>query len=412
MFRVPAQRGHGVFAGRLGFAAAALVTSLAAGCGDAETTTTTGAGGTGGSGGSTTGGTGGTGGAGPGETQGCTPDVTLYATPDDSSARGPWPVGVRTATIAALTAEIWYPAELGSDAGKPPVTYDLRQWLPDSEMGKIPDEKTPLQTCGCSRDLPLDAAHGPYPVVVFIHGTAGFRTQSLAQMEHWASRGFVVVAADYPGLYLRDALDLNLGADLTGDTQKILDALPAAGGDLAFLASHLDLTRIGLSGHSAGGNGVASFGSAPGVRVIMPLAAGGTEPTPTLESTLVMGGKLDKVVAYDKQLAGYDSSAPKKRLVGVGNTGHLFPTDLCWMANKDGETIVETAQTYMIKNSQFASALFDCPEGQLARDKAEAIVNYATTAALEETLTCKPGTPFDGLQTRFPDIAEFKEQLE
>jgi hypothetical protein len=379
--------------------------AAATGCGNADTSSTGGSGGT-----TATGGSGGTGGA-TAEAQGCSADVKLLATSADSAERGPWPVGAKTVKIDTLTAEVWYPAEVGSDAGKSHVTYDMRDWLPASEMGKIPDAAAPVQDCGCYRDLPMDAKHGPYPVVVFIHGTAGFRTQSLAHMEHWASRGFVVVAADYPGLYLGDALNLNLSNDLPGDTNKILAALGAPAGDIAFLKDRIDMTHAGLSGHSAGGAAVKGFGSTPGVRVLIPMAAGGTDPSPTLESTLILGGVNDKVVKYDNQLQGFTDSAPRKRLVGLSNTGHLFPTDLCWVTNKDGQNIVETAQMYGIKNANLAGGLFDCPTGQLERDKARAIVNYATTAALEEKLTCKAGNPFDGIQAKYPDIADFKEEL-
>lgn len=397
---------------RWGFfgAAAAIAIAGLSGCGGNDTTSGGGSGGTTATGGS--GGTGGTGGA-PAETQGCSADVLLLQTPDDASERGPWAVGAKTVTIDTLTAEVWYPAEPGSEKGKTNVTYDMRSWLPESEMGKIPDEAAPLQECGCYRDLPLDTAHGPYPIVVFIHGTAGFRTQSLAHMEHWASRGFVVVAADYPGLYLGDALNLNLANDLPGDTDKILAALQASpvAGDLAFLDKHVDTTHVGLSGHSAGGGGIKGFGATPGVRVLIPMAAGGADPSATLESTLILGGENDKVVPIDKQVQGYSDSAPTKRLVEISNTGHLFPTDLCWVTNKDGQNIVETAQMYGIKNANLADGLFDCPADQLSREKTAAIVNYTTSAAFEEKLTCKPGTPFQDLQTRFPDIKDFQEEV-
>lgn len=388
--------------------AAAISLAAIAGCGGAETS---GSGGGGAGGGGGTGG-GGTGGA-PAETTGCTAEVKLVETPEDAAARGPWAVGAKTVKIDTLTAEVWYPAAAGSEKDKPNVTYDMRDWLPDSEMGKIPDDAAPLQECGCYRDLPIDAAHGPYPVVIFIHGTAGFRTQSLAHMEHWASRGFVVIAADYPGLYLGDALNLNLANDLPADTDKILAALdaPSIGGDLAFLDGRVDMQHVGLSGHSAGGGGIKGFGATPGVLVLIPMAAGGADPSDSLQSTLILGGKDDQVVPFDNQLQGFTDSAPTKRLVGLSNTGHLFPTDLCWVTNADGQNIVETAQMYGIKNANLANGLFDCPEGQLAREKARDIVNYATAAALEETLVCKAGTPFADIQTRFADIAEFKEEL-
>ncbi|HEX9104448.1 MAG TPA: hypothetical protein VF997_19690, partial [Polyangia bacterium] len=98
--------------------------------------------------------------------------------------------------LAGLTTEVWYPAKLGSDAGKSKIVYDIREHLPPADAAKIPDSDNPPQDCDCFRDLPIDDGHGPYPLVVFIHGTAAFRTQSLTFMTHWASRGFIVVSAD------------------------------------------------------------------------------------------------------------------------------------------------------------------------------------------------------------------------
>jgi hypothetical protein len=139
------------------------------------------------------------------EREGCE-GAKLLINPEDPALPGPWPVGARTVTIAERTTEIWYPAEPGSAAGVEPEVYDIRLYLPPEEQGKIPDDAAPWQACGCYRDLPLDTDHGPYPVIVFIHGTAGFRTQSLTFMTHWASRGFVVVSSDHTGITLADVL--------------------------------------------------------------------------------------------------------------------------------------------------------------------------------------------------------------
>src|SRR5262245_33235358 len=68
----------------------------------------------------------------------------------DAAARGPHPVGARTARVGALTAEVWYPAAPGSDSG-PGLRYDLRAQLPPTERGKIPDDDNPWQTCDCRR---------------------------------------------------------------------------------------------------------------------------------------------------------------------------------------------------------------------------------------------------------------------
>src|SRR5690242_19513182 len=242
---------------------------LAVGCGGSSSMM--GSGGNGGSGGSG-GGSGGSGGLPPpNPATGCN-GTPLLANPDDPSAHGPWAVGARTVTLAGLTTEIWYPAKAGSEAGKMPARYDLREHLPDADQGKIPDADNPWQPCDCYRDLPIDDAHGPYPVVLFIHGTAGFRTQSLTFMAHWASRGFVVLAADHPGINLKDVLSGGFGqSDQAGDARRLLAALEPPGGDAAFLAGHLDLANLALAGHSAGGGAISGFGDR--AKVLVPMAA-------------------------------------------------------------------------------------------------------------------------------------------
>lgn len=345
------------------------------------------------------------------EREGCAPTVKLLEPPADAAARGPWPVGARVIDLQGLSAEVWYPATVGSETGLATKRYDVRTWLPASEQKKIPDADNPWQESTVFADLPLDGEHGPYPIVVFVHGTAGWRTQSLPIMEHWASRGFVVVAADHPGLYLGDLLSFQTDRDLDGDLTKILAGVQSASAGLEFLAGHVDVDRIALVGHSAGGGAVQAKGDLPGVRLLIPLAAGGTQAGSSLESTLVMGGKADAVVAYDKQAQGYDTSPTMKRLVGIEKSGHLFPTDLCHLKNAKGEDLVSIAQKYQIQNAQFASLLFDCPPDEPSAETHRAIVSFATATVLEETLTCDTRVGFTDLQTRFSEVTDFREAL-
>ncbi len=46
------------------------------------------------------------------------------------------------------------------------------------------------------RDIPA-STDGPFPLVLFSHGFAGFRLTSTALTTHLASWGFVVIAPDY-----------------------------------------------------------------------------------------------------------------------------------------------------------------------------------------------------------------------
>jgi dienelactone hydrolase len=353
----------------------------------------------------------------PSEVAGCN-DARLLEPPEDPAARGPWPVGVRTVRVSNLDVEVWYPAELGSQSGKNQVTYDIRVWLPESERAKISDAESPLQTCDCYRDLPLDAERGPYPGVIYIHGTAAFRSASLAQMTHWASRGFIVAATDHHGLYLGDSLaNFSFGAcagsgiaqDLSGNVDSMIAALTMTSGELAFLSGKLDMTRIAIAGHSAGASAASAMSDKPGVRLLMPLAGGGpVTASSTLQSVLFLGGMSDAVVSYDGVRNGYDGSVSPKRIVGITNAGHLVMTELCDLKNGDGESILTIAQAADICSAGLAGFLFDCEPSYLEEAKGTAIVNYATTAALEETLHCADrSSQFAQLQSRLPDVGEF-----
>lgn len=423
---------------------AGLTATLAIACGgdDGTSSSFTGASGTAGAaggaggsdaaGGSTTAGTGGVGQAGSGTSgssttvkplpeskdfTGCDGAKLLQTKDggDDPGVRGPWPVGARTVTIDGLTTEVWYPAEIGSQEGKPYAQYDIREQLPDADATKIPDEKNPLQICDCHRDLPIDAAHGKYPVVLFIHGTAAFRTQSLTQMTHWASRGFVVLAADHPKIRLKDALNNLFGvgsATQAADGKKILASLEDAGGPLGFLDGHADVTRLAVSGHSAGGGAAAQLNGVPGVGVIIPLASQGTKAG-MQKSNLIMGGKADGIAAYSGQQSGYNGAPKRKRLVGLADAGHLAFSDLCFIGRDQGG-ILQIALDSGVNVPQLVGTLAKdgCKPGQLPAEDGWKIINFATTGVLEELLQCNADmTGKLSTLASMPHVAEFKEDL-
>lgn len=382
-----------------------------AACGDSSEAGGGGAGGVGGA--ASEGGSGGAGGV-PAEIEACD-GATTRGSPLDTSLPGAYPVGARTVQIGALTAEVFYPATAVPD-GAAKKTYDLRTWLPDSEKSKISDDKAPIQTCECYDDLELDGAHGPYPIVFFVHGTAGYRAQSLEIVEHWASRGMVVIAADHPGLYLGDLIRSICGqdaptADVPADLAALVSAVQAPAGDIAFLAGHVDATRIGMTGHSAGGAAVSGEGDA--AQVIIPMAAGGAEAGSSLVSTLVLGAVEDTVVSYASTQEGYADTPPKKRFAGISPGGHLVFSSLCSITNADGEDIVTVGQDADVCGLSLAGALFDCSPDYVTAERGTRIVNDVTTAVLEETLLCQDRSAWiSTLPERFPEIKDFDETLE
>ena len=170
------------------------------------------------------------------------PDAPEYA------QRGPYAVGTVDFTIEddtrPLNATIWYPA-LNPEAQPEEATYNLGLF---QFFGEALEDAAP------------DLSGGPYPLVLFSHGSGGFSVQSLTFTEHIASYGFVVMAVDHASNTILDALNEDSfdSALASNYVQRPLDMLRlidtaetlTADGDLADL---IDTERIATTGHSFGG---------------------------------------------------------------------------------------------------------------------------------------------------------------
>ena len=93
-------------------------------------------------------------------------------------------------------------------------------------------------------DGSFDDSGGPYPMIFFVQGGLVLVEDYFFLAEHLTSWGFVVALAHYP----RDLAIYN--PDLT---LAALDRLEAAGDGNSFLQGGLDITKVGVGGHSLGG---------------------------------------------------------------------------------------------------------------------------------------------------------------
>ncbi|MGE3765271.1 MAG: alpha/beta fold hydrolase [Kofleriaceae bacterium] len=349
------------------------------------------------------------------EIAGCD-DAKLLASDPDLSRVGPWGVGVKTTMLGSLQTEVWYPVAASSIEGATKARYDIRAQLPSAEAAKIPDDDNPWQTCDCVRDAPLDAEHGPYPVIVFVHGTAAFRHQSLAIVTHWVSHGFVVIAADHPGLKLGDVLGMACGAPsvpqtLSADIDAEIAALRAPTGDLAFLANHVDTTRIAVAGHSAGGSAAAEAGSKANVRAVISMAGNKAATSTSIESTMFLAGQADTVVSAGQVRTAWSGSVSPRRYIALAEARHLAFSDLCETTNAQGQDLLEIANEHGVCGAQLAGFLFDCSDPRIDPVVGWNIINDATTSVLRTTLQCLPQTDIASIRTRYPDVGEYQEAL-
>ncbi|MFP4322579.1 MAG: alpha/beta hydrolase family protein [Anaerolineales bacterium] len=172
------------------------------------------------------------------------PDAPTYG------QTGPYTVGTQELMLAdearPLPVTIWYPTQADAETGTR-VTY--RDSLISFEGNAL-------------ADAPPASADGPYPLVIYSHGSMGYRFVSSFFTEHLASYGFVVLAPNHPGNTAVDSVTnpqsfvSNIGTNYAQrplDVLRVLDfaeALTAPEGDLAGL---IDMERVAVTGHSFGG---------------------------------------------------------------------------------------------------------------------------------------------------------------
>lgn len=257
----------------------------------------------------------------------------------DLSGRGPHPVGVTTWTLADGTlVEVWYPAVAGTTGT---ASYDLRDYTPDFLSPLLANAADTVFDFAASRDAEA-SPDGPFPLVVFSHGFTGMRVQSTFLTAHLASYGMVVAAPDHASRDLRNVL----GGVASGDQSEAVDQLlavidrAATPSDTAIVTPDaIDLARVALLGHSAGGASVQGAANDPRVAGFVAMAAGGPPEgfaIPDVPS-LFMAGTTDRVVSASERTrpAHLESTSPSWYLE-IAQTGHNGFDDFCLLGGGTG----------------------------------------------------------------------------
>ncbi len=287
------------------------------------------------------------------------PISTSTAAPvTDPGAPGPYPVGVTQITFQrpsstngeprVLKTVIWYPAPDYAASESVDATYKGVMNVAVSRTG------------------------GPFPIIMFSHGSGGSPLQSTFYTTHLASEGFVVVAPPHPGNTLSDCfpcLDMNALADSLlnrpDDITFVLDSMITLNSDSSsmFYAS-LDTSRVGMSGHSFGGlttlqlAGRDSTPFAAALAMAAPAAAAVGSRNPSNIPVMLMGGGEDTTCPLGPQQDYFNSlsGAEPRYLVVFPRGGHTAYTDPC-------VPIIDA-----------------CGPNMIDQDKAHELINYYATA--------------------------------
>ena len=351
----------------------------------------------------------------PPATEPPTTDAPMEYTPIEA---GPYQVGVTTITIndasrnRPLTVDVWFPLTEG-------VTGDAHQYtLLPGVYYESPD--------AISADAASISADGPFPLVVYSHGSGGLRYIHSSYTEAIASYGYVVVAPDHTGNTAVDRLgNAETEFDVTAlnrpnDVKAVIDAMldPARPEAAGFVAS-VDPERIAVTGHSFGGfttyamvsgytNSLGTFAADPRVDAIIPLAPATGDGTRLLTDAdlakitvpaLVMVGTNDQTTPVDPNVTRaweLTGSSPHIRVEFVDGQHQTF-TDLCDY-QEFLPTLSDVPQVVIDTINSFGEE--GCSPGDMPLDRAKELTNTFAVQFLESVF--RAGPPIDPT-TLFPD---------
>ncbi len=262
--------------------------------------------------------------------------------PGDAGPGSPeYAVGRRTISITVepgrtLDADIWYPVDPSATTGVAKSTYEFPGLAYTSTV---------------AFDSPPVSSGGPFPLVVYSHGSGGLRYVSAFLTEALAARGFVVVSVDHKGNTAIDELSGTQGTPQQviplrpKDIRAEIDAMAAASADSTnALAGAIDTENVGLIGHSAGGAGVLmtasghdGVGADKRVKAVVGLAAY-VDPLSNEEfkkikiPTMLISGTLDTTTPIKTQTEKAWKSIPADPFyrVDLKGVGHQSFSDVCY----------------------------------------------------------------------------------
>lgn len=335
---------------------------------------------------------------------------------------GEYPVGATTITVddgvreRPLTVEVWFP--LDPDQEVPQAAHVYSFITGDSYVSAH----------AVTAD-PVAATAGPFPLVVYSHGSGGLRYVASDYTETLASHGYVVVAPDHTG---NTAVEQVLGTesdrtqiviDRPIDVTVVIDAVLAGDTpETAPIAAIVDGESIAVTGHSFGG--YTSYAVAAGktfdgtaveaddrVDALIPLAPAvgdGGELSLVTDAefasidlpTLILVGTDDTTTPVDPNVerAWAASSASPHYRVELVAAAHQSFTDVC--DYQDEIAVLPDANEIVVQFIEgFAEAA--CLPEQMPIERAKELTNTFAVAFLESVF--RGGEMITAENTILPD---------
>jgi fermentation-respiration switch protein FrsA (DUF1100 family) len=186
-------------------------------------------------------------------------------------------------------------------------------------------------------NAPPDTAGGPFPLVVFAHGSSAAPADFSALLGSWASAGYVVAAPEFPltGAHAPANSQISDYVNQPRDVSFVIDQMLRS--PPPPLAGLVDARRIGAAGHSLGGvtTMALAFNSCCLDRRVKAVVVMEGVPLPFAGSTyfgrvasppvLFLQGSADQTVVPATSVSLFNQARPPKALVTIVGGTHSGP---------------------------------------------------------------------------------------
>lgn len=176
-----------------------------------------------------------------------------------------------------------------------------------------------------------------WPLLLFSHGSCSYPGQSAFLMETLASWGVIVAAPLHPDSSIFDPDGCLTGgnssyANRVPDMQVVLTRLLELAADpTSRLARRIRPTRIGVSGHSFGGQtALRAVAADPRFVAALALAPARQDGLAIAQPLMVMGGTLDSITPFTANaIPSFNEGTGVRFMVRITDTGHCAFIPLC-----------------------------------------------------------------------------------
>lgn len=331
----------------------------------------------------------------------------------------------------AVPVQLWYPAVAGTGTTRAPYVDDTRALSAAFQLPSFAFQHLRRVRMGAVEHASLAPDQPTFPVLLFSHGVNGVLTQNTFQFEELASHGYIVVSIDHRFRFADYAIDPRMLQDGTmaalqrferlweervlpdqvANTQFVVDELERlhTHDPAGFLTGRLDLTRLGVFGHSAGGMAGAEFCRAD-TRCRALLSLDGQAPTLVQQQGLpqpymFIGQDLD-ITMSDEELAarGFQPiirDLARHMLTGIDAavTHSRGPTYRLRLRHSSHLTFTDFPLLLPVAVGPLAPLV-----GSIEGGRAHQLINTYTLAFFNHHLRDQPAAVLDEPSTLYPEM--------